>query len=290
MKKKTNTDLIEKFLSHLKKDKEKNLSTQTLKTYENIGNSLPFNILTSQTTIIKKLKDLYDNPNTLALYLNMIILIRRFNDDETDKLIKMRNSLRDAIIKERKDNLTKFDDTLPTLKVINEELDNLTGIQYIINYLIVNLGLRNQDMNLRMVKSFDDVDDNQVKVKGKKVLLNINDYKTEKSFGKKELEINDSKFLNELKNMKLNQDDYLITMKNGDKIKNIVTWNDKLKKLTINQLGQNKLVKIVIRDLLNNKQYDKLEKLSKSRGTSLQVLLTSYNLHNGNKDEDEKKE
>ena len=289
MKKKTNTDLIEKFLSHLKKDKEKNLSTQTLKTYENIGNSLPFNILTSQTTIIKKLKDLYDNPNTLALYLNMIILIRRFNDDETDKLIKMRNSLRDAIIKERKDNLTKFDDTLPTLKVINEELDNLTGIQYIINYLIVNLGLRNQDMNLRMVKSFDDVDDNQLKVKGKKVLLNINDYKTEKSFGKKELEINDSKFLNELKNMKLNQDDYLITMKNGDKIKNIVTWNDKLKKLTINQLGQNKLVKIVIRDLLNNKQYDKLEKLSKSRGTSLQVLLTSYNLHNGNKDEDEKK-
>tara|TARA_R110000764_G_scaffold184517_2_gene270098 strand:- start:771 stop:1643 length:873 start_codon:yes stop_codon:yes gene_type:complete len=290
MKKKTNTDLIEKFLSHLKKDKEKNLSTQTLKTYENIGNSLPFNILTSQTTIIKKLKDLYDNPNTLALYLNMIILIRRFNDDETDKLIKMRNSLRDAIIKERKDNLTKFDDTLPTLKIINEELDNLTGIQYIINYLIVNLGLRNQDMNLRMVKSFDDVDDNQLKVKGKKVLLNINDYKTEKSFGKKELEINDSKFLNELKNMKLNQDDYLITMKNGDKIKNIVTWNDKLKKLTINQLGQNKLVKIVIRDLLNNKQYDKLEKLSKSRGTSLQVLLTSYNLHNGNKDEDEKKE
>ena len=289
MKKKTNTDLIEKFLSHLKKDKEKNLSTQTLKTYENIGNSLPFNILTSQTTIIKKLKDLYDNPNTLALYLNMIILIRRFNDDETDKLIKMRNSLRDAIIKERKDNLTKFDDTLPTLKVINEELDNLTGIQYIINYLIVNLGLRNQDMNLRMVKSFDDVDDNQLKVKGKKVLLNINDYKTEKSFGKKELEINDSKFLNELKNMKLNQDDYLITMKNGDKIKNIVTFNDKLKKLTINQLGQNKLVKIVIRDLLNNKQYDKLEKLSKSRGTSLQVLLTSYNLHNGNKDEDEKK-
>ena len=290
MKKKTNTDLIEKFLSHLKKDKEKNLSTQTLKTYENIGNSLPFNILTSQTTIIKKLKDLYDNPNTLALYLNMIILIRRFNDDETDKLIKMRNSLRDAIIKERKNNLTKFDDTLPTLKVINEELDNLTGIQYIINYLIVNLGLRNQDMNLRMVKSFDDVDDNQLKVKGKKVLLNINDYKTEKSFGKKELEINDSKFLNELKNMKLNQDDYLITMKNGDKIKNIVTFNDKLKKLTINQLGQNKLVKIVIRDLLNNKQYDKLEKLSKSRGTSLQVLLTSYNLHNGNKDEDEKKE
>ena len=48
---------------------------------------------------------------------------------------------------------------------------------------------------------------------------------------------------------------------------------------------QNKLVKIVIKDLLNNKNFNKLEKLSQDRGTSIQVLLSSYNLHNGNDDE-----
>tara|TARA_R110000803_G_scaffold97484_1_gene165614 strand:- start:427 stop:1299 length:873 start_codon:yes stop_codon:yes gene_type:complete len=290
MKKKINSDLIENFLKHLKDDTDKKLSSQTLKTYENIGKNLPFNITTNQNTIIKKLKEIYDNPNTLSLYLNMIILIRRYNNEETDKLIKLRNSLRDAIIKERKDNLDLFDDTLPSLKKIEDELDNLTGIQYIINYLIINLGLRNGDMNLKFVKSFDNTDTNQIKIKGKKILLLIKDYKTEKSFGEKELEVTDDKFLNQLKNMKLKNDDYLITMKNGDRINNITTWNDKVKKLTISNLGQNKIIKIKIKDLINNKQFDKLEQLSKSRGTSLQVLLTSYNLHNGNKDEKEKEE
>jgi len=290
MKKKTNSDLVEKFLEHLKNDKEKKLSKQTLKTYENIGSNLPFNILTSQNTIIKKLKDTYNNPNTLSLYLNMIILIRRYYDEETDKLIKLRNSLRDAIIKERKDNLDKLDDSLPSINKIEEELQNLTGIQYIVNYLIINLGLRNQDINLRFVKAFDKEDDNQIKVSGKKVKLLIKDYKTEKSFGDKELEVNDSKFLQELKNMKLKDNDYLVSMKNGDRVNNLITWNDKIKKLTIGNLGQNKLIKIVIKDLLNNKSFDKLEKLSKSRGTSMQVLLSSYNLHNGNDDNKEKKD
>ena len=62
-KKTLNTDIVNDYLDHIKKDKEKNLSIQTLKTYENIGNNLPFNILTNQNTIIKKLKDVYENPN-----------------------------------------------------------------------------------------------------------------------------------------------------------------------------------------------------------------------------------
>lgn len=290
MKKKTNSDLIKKFLEHLKNDKEKKLSAQTIKTYDNISNNLPFNILTSQTTIISKLKNTYDNPNTLSLYLNMIILIRRFNDEEHDKLIKFRNSLSDSIKKERKNNLDKMDDTLPNYNKIKEELDNLSGVQYLINYLMMNNGLRNKDLNLKFVKNKpEESDENLIRIKGKTVLLNINDYKTEKSHGEKVLKINDSKFLEELKKLKLTDDDYIIPMKNGDKIKNITTFNDKIKKLTIGNLGQNRLVKIVIKHLLNNKQFDKLEQLGKDRGTSMSVLLTSYNLENGN-DQDKKEE
>jgi len=37
----------------------------------------------------------------------------------------------------------------------------------------------------------------------------------------------------------------------------------------------------MIKDLLSNKSFDKLEQLSKDRGTSLDILLKSYNLHNG---------
>ena len=280
-KKILNNDLVKKYLEHIKN--EKKVSTQTIKTYENIGNNIPFNLLSSQPTIVKKLKDLYDNPNTLQLYLNMIILVRKFNNEEVDKLIKFRNSLSDSIKQSRKDNLDKMDDKLPSLNHIKDSLDELTGIRYVINYIMINHGLRNKDLNLRFVKSLpENKEENYIIQKGKNVILNINDYKTDKTHGTKEIKINDLKFLKELKSLNLKDGDYILPMKNGDKISNIITFNDKILKLTIDRLGQNKLVKIIVKDLLNNKNFEKLDQISKDRGTSLEVLLKSYNLHAGN--------
>jgi len=280
-KKVLNNDLVKKYLEHIKN--EKKVSEQTIKTYENIGKNIPFNLLNSQPTIIKKLKDLYDNPNTLQLYLNMIILVRKFNNEEVDKLIKFRNSLSDSIKQTRKDNLDKMDDKLPSLDHIKDSLDELTGIRYVINYIMVNHGLRNKDLNLKFVKVLpEDKDENYIMQKGKNILLNINDYKTDKTHGTKEIKINNSKYLKELKSLNLKDGDYLIPMKNGNKISNIITFNDKILKLTIDRLGQNRLVKIVVKDLLNKKDFEKLDSISKDRGTSLEVLLKSYNLHNGN--------
>ena len=287
-KKKTNKELIDKFLEDHKK--EKKVSEGTLKTYKNIGDNLPFNILSSQPTIIKKLKELYENPNTLQLYLNMIILVRRYNEEETDKLIKLRNSLKDEIIKNRKENLTKLDESLPNADKVFEELDKLSGLRYIINYLMMHHALRNKDINLKFVKSVPDSKDENYLVHKGRVHLNINDYKTEKSHGSKSIKISDSRFIKELKSLDLKDGDYLIAMKNGDKIKNVSTFNDKILNLTIDKLGQNKLTKIVIKDLLNNKSFDKLEQLSNDRGTSLSVLLKSYNLENGVNDNDKKEE
>ena len=280
-KKVLNTNLVQKYLEHIKN--EKKVSEQTIKTYENIGKNIPFNLLNSQPTIIKKLKDLYDNPNTLQLYLNMIILVRKFNSEEVDKLIKFRNSLSDSIKETRKSNLDKMDDKLPPLEYIENELNDLTGIRYVINYIMVNHGLRNKDLNLKFVKVLpEDKDENYIMQKGKNILLNINDYKTDKTHGTKEIKINNSKFLKELKSLNLKNGDYILSMKNGDKINNIITFNDRILKLTINRLGQNRLVKIVVKDLLNKKDFEKLDQISKDRGTSLEVLLKSYNLHNGN--------
>ena len=281
-KKKTNINLIDEYIEKIKS--EKKVSEGTIKTYKNIGTNLPFNLLSTQPTIIKKLKELYDNPNTLQLYLNMIILVRRHNEEETDKLIKFRNSLRDEIIESRKKNLDSLDDSLPKVDYIMQELENLNGIRYILNYLMINHALRNKDINLKFVKSLpENKTENYLMLKGKNVILDINDYKTDDKYGTKEIKISNEKFVNEIKKLKLNDGDYLLPMKNGDKIKNTSTFNDKILNLTIDKLGQNKLVKIVIKDLLNNKSFDKLEKMSKDRGTSLDILLKSYNLHNGEK-------
>ena len=290
-KKKTNTELINNYLEHIKN--EKKVSDGTIKTYKNVGESLPFNLLSNQTTIIKKLKELYSNPNTLQLYLNMIILVRRFDNEETDKLIKLRNSLKDEIVKIRKDGLDNLNDKLPSFNYIKTELNNLNGIRYILNYLIIEHGLRNGSINLKMVKTLPPIPDrteNYILLKGKEVLLNINDYKTEEKYGSKQFKIKDTKFIEELKKLNLKPNDYLFAKKNGDKISNVSTFNDKILNLSIQRLGQNKLFKIVVKDTLNRKDFDKLEQLSLDRGTSLEVLLKSYNLHAGNDNEKEDKE
>mgnify|MGYP003679491747 FL=1 len=151
-KKKTNKELINNYLEHIKN--EKKVSEGTIKTYKNVGESLPFNLLSNQTVIIKKLKELYSNANTLQLYLNMIILVRRFDNEETDKLIKLRNSLKDEIVKIRKDNLDTLDQKLPSFDYIKTELNNLNGIRYILNYLIIEHGLRNGSINLKRYQQF----------------------------------------------------------------------------------------------------------------------------------------
>ena len=275
-----NIELIAKYLDNIKK--EKKVSEGTVTTYTNIGRNLPFSLTTSQPTIIKKLKELYDNPNTLQLYLNMIILVRRSIDEDTDKLIKLRNSLRDEIIKVRKENLDKLDDKLPTYDYIIKELDNLTGIRYIINYLIINHGLRNKDMNLKVVKSLPrEKTDNYIQNKTKHILLDINDYKTSDTHGNKQIKITNPKFIKEFRNIGLKDGGYLLSKKDNTRIDNVSTFNDKVLSLSIDKLGQNKLFKIVIKHLLNNKEYGKLEQLSNDRGTSLAVILKSYNLDNG---------
>ncbi len=286
-----NSDLINEYLEKIKK--EKSVSEGTLKTYKNIGESLPFSLLTSQPVLIKKLKDLYSNANTLQLYLNMIILVRRFKDQDTDKLIKLRNSLKDDIIKSRKKNLDELDEKLPSYDYIMNELNNSSKLRYILNYLILNHGFRNSSVNLKFVKSLpplEDRDENYIMIKGKDILLNINDYKTKASYGTKEIRIKDEKFKNELKSLNLKNNDYLFAKRNGDKIINVSTFNDKIINHTIDRLGQNKLFKIVIKKLLTDKSFDKLDQISKDRGTSIDVLLKSYNLHAGNGNKEKEKE
>lgn len=285
MVKSKNSELVEKYLDHIKK--EKKLSQGTITTYTNIGKNLDFSIMLSQKTLIQKLKDLYDNPNTLQLYLNMIILIRRYNDEATDMLVKLRNSLRDDIIKTRKENLDKLDDKLPSKSYIIEQLNNMSGIRFILNYLIIHHALRNKDMNLKIIeneKDMNDEDQNYMVINKKKKMIKlfINDYKTDTKYGTKEIKITDPDFYkNVLKVFNENESKNLLHLRNGDKIKSISTLNDKILNLTIDNLGQNKIVKVMIKDLLSNKAFDKLEQLSKDRGTSLDVLLKSYNLHNG---------
>jgi len=274
----TNKQLIKDFIKH--KKEEGVLSNQTIKNYTNIGDNIPFNILTTQPTIIKKLKELYTNLNTLLVNLNLVIVVRKYNEKETDKLIKFRNSLRDTITKKRKDDMRDMNDDLPTYETIKEKIDNLQGILYIVNYLIFYVSLRNADINLKYVSTLPDkLEENYIQLNKDKITLTISNYKTSNKYGTKKIIINDTRFINEFKNLNLDNGEYILSKKDNSKISNISTFNEKILKLSIDKLSQ-KLVKIYIKYLLKENDFKKLEEASKNRGTSLSVLLTSYNLMN----------
>ena len=149
-KKKNNTsDLVNQYLE----ESDRKISDTSKKTYKGIGENIPFNIQTnSQATIIKKLKELVENPNTQSLYLNLILLVRQHLNEETDKLVKHRNTLREAITELRKSKLGELATNMPNQKELENQLDAMTGIQYIINYLFLHYGLRNKDLNLKIGK------------------------------------------------------------------------------------------------------------------------------------------
>jgi len=283
-KKKTNKELLLGFIDSVKNK----VSPQTQKTYLQISNTLPISILTTQSTIIKKLNELYNNPNTKALYLNMIILVRRHNGEETDKLIKFRNSLRDDIIKIRKEKMSETKNDLPSYNELLGKLNEMSGVNYIINYLFVKYGLRNKDVNLKFVSKLpkDKEDENYLVYNKNKAVLDINDYKTDKTFGNKSIIITDKRFIQELKDLKLDDGEYLIKKKNGDKLK-MSSFNERILNMSIDKMGEAKIFKVLIAHLLDKKDFKKIEELVASRGTSISTIMKSYNIYN-NGDEEKK--
>jgi hypothetical protein len=285
MSKKTNLELMKDYV-----EKQDKISSQTKKTYLQTASTLPFSINMSQPTIIKKLKELYNNPNTLSLYLNMIILLRRDNNLDFDKLVKLRNDLREEIILIRKENMSTTKNNLPTYTEIVDKLNELSGIRYILNYLLITYGLRNKDINLLYVNKLpsDKEDENYLVQTKNSIKLDINDYKTDNTFGNKSITITDNKFKEELNKLNLKPNTYLLPKKNGDKLK-LNSFNDKVIALTIDGLGETKIFKILVKHLLDKKDFNKLEELVNTRGTSLATIMKSYNVYNNLSKSDTKK-
>jgi len=260
--------------------KKKNLSDISIKNYTRTANNLPFGILNGQQTIIKKLKENYENPNTRATYLNMVIMLRNYKDKDVDKLIKYRNDMKKEIETLRKEKLKDSKDELPTIEHLNKNLEHLEGLKYIINYLFINYGFRNKDINLKYVDKLpEDKPENYMVEVNKGVKLSINDYKTDKQYGEKVFFIRDSKFMKELRKLQLKDGNYLISSPSGKKY-SISNFNDIILKYSIDQLGETNIFKILMKDLIDKKDYKRIEELSVSRGTSLQTLIRSYNVYN----------
>jgi hypothetical protein len=242
---------------------------------------------TSEKKIIELLDDIENKNNSQAL-LNIALLVRRLNGLSVKQLEEKRDKDKKKIFTAIKEKNVDLRENLPDYKEIVEYTDYLFEkneyTDFIINWLLINIQVRNQDLDFTIVTRKKDANDNEKNymwVQPKKLTYIRNVYKTAKfvradgegGYGKKTNVITDSKMILAMKRVMGCQKSGLDC---GTFIPNKSAIAYHLQKATYKQLGEGKYFKIVVNHFRNN--LDKIKEISYNRGTSIQTVLNFYDI------------
>jgi len=244
---------------------------------------------TSEKKIIELLDEIENKNNSQAL-LNIALLVRKMEGLSVAQLEKRRKQDKDKIFQAIKEKNVELKDNLPSYKDIVEYMDYLyekgEWTDFIINYLLINLQVRNQDLDFEIVSRKRDASDKDKNYmwlqnsKGKATFIR-NVYKTavihapdgEHGYGQKVNNITDKRFIIALRRV-------LGCQKSGldcgtfIPTKSAIAYH--LIKATYKQLGEGKYFKIVVNHFRND--VDKLKEISENRGTDLKTILNFYDI------------
>ena len=225
-----------------------------------------------------------DNPNSKASTLNIAVLLTKNRIELHTRLQKERELIKTQIDARRKTLLKSCNETLPSYDDVIEEMNKMRELNYLVNYILINYALRNSDFMLEVITIKSQIPtDKQNYIyynrKEKNITLLISSYKTYKSYGQKTITITDEKFIKIFKELNLKDGDYLISTKKGGK-PSLSYLSDMIRSMTAFGLREGAFFKVVLKNLLQHHKYKELECISLTRGTSLAVILTSYNLLN----------
>jgi len=262
------------FINYLKsKDKKASTITEYTRKYDAIYNNIerPLKELTYRE--ITEYLSTVKNVNTRASQLNIFILLNEDNEELKDKLKKKRESIQEDIL----DYTQSYNNEIKAvpLEVLFNYMDQLweegKWDKYIINYLLLNYYVRNEDVNVYLY-------DSDVKPKGNEnflqrvnkntIMYQRNKYKTYDIHGQKTEYIKDKKFITAFDKLSEEQDRLINKKAIGTEVKNA----------TYDGLGETKYLKFVIDNIRETGDIDKLVEVSRSRGTDIKLLLSSYNL------------
>ena len=269
-----------KHFEYLDSDEFKQKTKATQKNYNSIISNINYSIVGTERPLIKKIQNSYDNINTQQTYLNIILIVRNYMGLSTDLLVKLRNDNKIKINTHRKTELSKLSENIISYDELMEKFKQLPlNKKYIINYLLINYGFRNSNLNLKLVKELpEEKTENYIVIKPRYILLDMNNYKTKTTYGNKQFKDTNKDFRNAIKSLKINEGEYIIGNKRNDKLKPSY-FNTVIKNNTIDQLGEQNINKIIVKEYIDRKDFSKLKQLSFSRGTDLNTLLSSYNMY-----------
>ena len=251
--------------------KAANTKKTYLRAYHKLRDALDKDIHTaSQKNIIEHVKELAPEMiNSQAQLINVAILIRRLYQYDVKELIAKRDDNKVTIQECVKQNNSLME--LPPLQEFDDHIESLYAAskwrEFIINYLLRNCYVRNNDLLFEIVrrkKDTKDEDTNHMWLQAKKVTYYRKVYKTATTYGMKTNIITDPRFIIALK--QINQPLIPTPQQVGYYVK----------QMSFQQLGEGAIVKIIVNH--HRADIDKLLEISKSRGTDIKTLITTYNI------------
>ena len=264
----------------------------------------------SEIEIIDFLKNSEMKPETKNSWLNVILMVRRYKKVSVDKLLFYRGyreyqddgtykmiggELNQDIQVHKMESKEKVSKELPTMKDLNDHLTSLYKSKkyrdYIINYLLVNYGVRNKDLDIVITKdkkvisntqkNKDNYQKNYLYVVKSYVWFICNEYKTASTFGRKKIKIRNTSFQRSVNGfIGTGEKKLLVNTIAGTTIKNDAGIAKVVQEKTFNKIGEGKIFKVIIKDILNEPnakvRENRLRSISETRGTSIGTILQSY--------------
>ena len=239
-------------------------------------------------------------PNKASSKYNVLlipIMIKTFNNINADTLGQHRLTYKKTIADDALNNNVKQVDTGITYKdfkkflkelerTITKKIENGELVEvreatsFIINFLIHDYQVRNEDLNLKIVNSTDQIElcKNYLIINGNDVIYVRDNYKTRNIYGKKQHIIKNKVMVNLCK---LLQGRYLLSLPNGTQIKT-TSLSSYVGDRTYKQMGEGKIFKLIVQDAFTSKNImGTLEKIANNRGSSLNQMKAHYNLNGG---------
>ena len=139
--------------------------------------------------------------------LNIAIVIKQFKNKPVSKLLLYRNKLINEAKKDQPiKNANAIIDANTSYEQLKTALDEATGTDYLLFYILMNYNVRNADLIIQPILSKDkkakfNTDDNFIILTRNKAKYVRQDYKTKSTYGTKEHIIEDKKFVKILKSV-----------------------------------------------------------------------------------------
>tara|TARA_B100000768_G_C11283661_1_gene380397 strand:- start:5401 stop:6342 length:942 start_codon:yes stop_codon:yes gene_type:complete len=226
--------------------------------------------------------------------LNIAIVILKSKDKPIDMLMKYRDDIyneKQTNQAEKNRNIIKnsqvsYDELIST--ITDERVGNyvITGIDYILFYLLINFNTRNKDLVIKVIsnknkKELLNKEENFIIVSPNKATLIRNDYKTKSSYGTKKDVIRNLRFNKYIK-MELAKDNKALFVNNKNNpykpydFSKMISSRFQYYLPEATKLTQAVIYKIITANAHSNGDIKTMKKIADNRGSSLQTQMEQY--------------